>query len=193
MIQEFDLFYQQTRHLTDTHTDTKRSHKQSLDVLQNLAWTLSNLVRGRPAPKWKYILSVIQSLFKIVSLSIVSETKDEQINRDACLAFTYITGIDDKQQVSKIATYMFESGVLAKIVQIVNDQQFNTWQSRHPALQCLCCIMESDFNEQTQHCIDSGILSVFLKLSTNETCYRLNLIKKDACRVVSNITAGLDI
>jgi hypothetical protein len=78
MIQQLNLFYQQTRHSTDAQTT--RNNALSLRLLQNITRVFGNSVRNKPAPKWKYVKLIIESLLKILSLSMVDEN-EQIINR----------------------------------------------------------------------------------------------------------------
>jgi hypothetical protein len=77
--------------------------------VRNASWCLSNLCRGKPAPKFERIAPAIPSLAKVFI-----EHSDEDIIHDICWAFSHLT--DMGQQT---IPFLIEQNVLQKLIKLV--------------------------------------------------------------------------
>lgn len=56
-----------------------------ISMLRNATWTLSNLCRGKPAPQWGLVTSVLPVLAQLI------QSNDDEVVMDACWAISYIS------------------------------------------------------------------------------------------------------
>lgn len=141
-------------------------------TIKNSSWAVSNLCRGKPAPKYDLVKKSIVTLVKVIKTS-----HDTELLADCCWAISHLSdGAKEKIQ------HVIESGAVQRLIELANHD-FPSVQL--PALRA-CGNIATGTNEQTQFVIDSGILSVAGSLLISP---RPN-IKKEAVWIVSNISAG---
>jgi len=140
-------------------------------MLRNATWTLSNLCRGKPQPRWEL---VNPSLTKLASLI---QAMDEEVLTDACWALSYLSdGPNDHIQD------VIDAGVVPRMVKLLMHP---SWTVQTPALRTVGNIVTGT-DQQTQKVIECGALpSLLILLSSAKKG-----IRKEACWAISNITAG---
>lgn len=145
-----------------------------ISMIRNATWSLSNLCRGKPQPKFEQIAAVLPTLAKLV------HTEDVEVITDATWALSYIS--DDNGNTNSKIQAVLDNGVVPRIVQCLNHHQTSV---QVPALRCIGNIVTGD-DKQTQAVIASNPLPYLLGLMS----HRKKAIKKEACWTISNITAG---
>ena len=145
------------------------AHNQSM--LKNATWALSNFCRGKPQPE----IQVIQPALPILRTLIMH--KDEEVLRDACWAFSYVSdGDDDRIQA------VLNVNPTPRLVALLGHHKSSVVT---PALRSLGNIISGN-DEQTQHALNAGALKALIPLLDHD---RVN-IRKEACWTLSNIAAG---
>jgi HEAT repeat protein len=145
-----------------------------ISMIRNATWSLSNLCRGKPQPKFEQISSVLPMLAKLVMMD------DVEVITDAMWALSYIS--DDTGPTNNKIQAVIDHGVLPRLVQCLNHHQTSV---QVPALRCLGNIVTGD-DKQTSAALACNPLPFILGLMS----HRKKGIKKEACWTVSNITAG---
>jgi importin subunit alpha-1 len=143
-----------------------------ISLIQNATWSLSNLCRGKPQPKFDLIRNTLPLLAKLVMM--------EDVVTDALWALSYISD-DNGPQNDKIQA-VIDHGVLPRLVQCLHHHQTAV---QIPALRCIGNIVTGD-DKQTSAVLACNPLPFLLGLMS----HRKKGIKKEACWTVSNITAG---
>eukprot|EP01121_Diplochlamys_sp_Union-15-3_P014872 TRINITY_DN4803_c0_g1_i3.p1 TRINITY_DN4803_c0_g1~~TRINITY_DN4803_c0_g1_i3.p1 ORF type:complete len:504 (-),score=89.77 TRINITY_DN4803_c0_g1_i3:25-1536(-) len=145
------------------------SAKQSL--LKNAAWTLANLCRGKPPPKWDLVKPALLPLSQLVY------STDEELLVDACWTLSYLSdGSND------IIQAIIDSSVSRRIVELM---MYDSYAVQTPALRTVGNIVTGD-DMQTQVILNFAPNTVFLKLLNSPK----KSIRKETCWTLSNITAG---
>jgi hypothetical protein len=145
-----------------------------ISMIRNATWSLSNLCRGKPQPKFEQICNVLPMLAKLVMMD------DVEVITDATWALSYIS--DDTGPTNNKIQAVIDNGVLPRLVQCLNHHQTSV---QVPALRCIGNIVTGD-DKQTSAALACNPLPSILGLMS----HRKKGIKKEACWTVSNITAG---
>lgn len=144
----------------------------TLSMLRNGVWALSNLCRGKnPTPDFRKVSICLPVLARLLFHT------DADLLADACWALSYLSdGPDDRIQA------VIETGACRRLVELLMHPQQNVVSA---ALRAVGNIVTGDDN-QTQVIISSSALPCLDHLlhHSKET------IKKEACWTISNITAG---
>lgn len=179
MISDLNTFYNNTYQQADEQIQTQNEH--TLSLLRNITWTIGNFVRGREAPDWSYVEIAMKSLVMILQMDVVAG--DLEITRDACWAFSYLSDIDVNPQIFPL---LLKTGALQNVIMFLGNYPSDI--VRHPALRCVGNIVTGT-DVFTQACIDLGVLPQLLRLLNLRDSNQL--IKKETCWAVSNVTAGI--
>lgn len=139
---------------------------------RNGAWTLSNLVRGKPAPEFSQISSCLGTLYILLHL------EDKDVLGDSCWAISYITDGDDERIQAVV-----EAGLIPRLVKLM---QSDSREIVVPALRAIGNVVTGT-KEQTQAALDMGCLSALCDIMKNSS--DSNMLK-ECCWAISNITAG---
>jgi len=147
------------------------SESSKMTMLRNATWTLSNLCRGKPQPRFELVSPALHTLSKLIY------STDEEVLTDACWALSYLSdGSNDKIQA------VIETGICRKMVELLMHTSYSV---QTPALRTVGNIVTGD-DLQTQMVINVSVLPCLLALLGNPK----KGIRKEACWTISNITAG---
>lgn len=142
-----------------------------ISMLRNATWTLSNLCRGKPQPRFEMVSPALQTLARLIY------STDEEVLTDACWALSYLSdGSNDKIQA------VIEAGVCRRMVELLMHTSYSV---QTPALRTVGNIVTGD-DLQTQIVINVSALPCLLALLSSPK----KGIRKEACWTISNITAG---
>lgn len=148
--------------------------------MRNATWALGNLCRNKdPNPTaLKYVVQLLPIINELLLC------KDDQIVTDALWAISYITdGSNDRIQT------VIDANLLPNLVSILDRCSLNPDKEltlMSPCIRSLGNIVTGN-DEQTQACIDQGVLHPFQRILVN--CNKVCIIK-EICWCVSNVTAG---
>ncbi|MDO9099938.1 MAG: hypothetical protein Q7V53_04230 [Caldisericota bacterium] len=143
-----------------------------LSFVRNATWTLSNFLRGKPAPEYE----LIQDCLPMLATLIYSE--DVDVLTDGLWALSYLTDGDDAVQLQQA----IEAGIATRVVQLLTHAN-NSVQT--PALRTVGNIVTGD-EVQTQVMINAGALYALGKV----LALGKKGLKKEACWAISNVMAG---
>ncbi|CAI9109258.1 OLC1v1009045C1 [Oldenlandia corymbosa var. corymbosa] len=160
-----------------------------VDNVRELAvWALGNVaedcsrfrdfVKGNSEPDFGQIKPVLPVLARLI------HSDDEEVSTDACRALSYLSaGSNDKIQA------VIDAGVCPRLVELLLQQQHPSSSVLIPALRAVGNIVTGN-NRQTQVIIDKKqALSCLLMFLTQGYPKK---IEKEACWIISNITAGTE-
>jgi importin subunit alpha-1 len=140
-------------------------------MLRNATWSLSNLCRGKPQPRFDLVSPALPTLARLIY------SNDEEVLTDACWALSYLSdGSNDKIQA------VIEAGVCRRMVELLMHTSYSV---QTPALRTVGNIVTGD-DLQTQIIINVSALPCLLALLSSPK----KGIRKEACWTISNITAG---
>ena len=142
-----------------------------LSYRRTLAWTISNLCRGRPHPDFGKISQFLPTLARFLLFS-----DDTEILAHTCWALSYISDRLENIQV------VLDSGCLPKVIELLGSNRSSVVT---PALRAVGNIATGSA-EQTQALISNGVVARLLLLLGHQK----KAIRKEACWTFSNITAG---
>jgi len=148
-----------------------------LSFQRNLVWTVSNLVRGKPQPRWTDVSCVIPVILMYL------ECPDIEVLTDTCWALSYLSdGCNDHIQSILDLSSLSNVDISQYLVAFLDKKSMNVLV---PALRT-CGNIVSGSDHQTQQIIDRGLLTKLKRL----LCHPNHSVKKEAIWTVSNITAG---
>jgi importin subunit alpha-1 len=143
----------------------------SQGLVRNTTWAISNLCRGKPAPKFERVSMCLEAL------SFLLRTADKDTIVDAAWGLSYLTDGDD----NKIET-VINANVCETVVRLLSHTDTSV---KVPALRVVGNIVTGN-STQTQAIVDLqpfGALAELLRSSKKS-------LVKEACWALSNITAG---
>ncbi|KAI6685149.1 hypothetical protein NL676_031062 [Syzygium grande] len=150
-----------------------------LALIKCTTWTLSNLCRGKPPPPFEQERNPLPALRHLIY------SEDVEVLIDACWALSFISDYSDgsNQNNQFVVEAVIEAGVCPRLLELLGHPSPKVVV---PTLRALGNIVSGN-DAQTQFVIDiQGLLPLYQILTEN--CERG--IKKEACWVISNITAG---
>jgi len=140
-------------------------------LLRNLAWTMSNLCRGKPQPVFSQVEPLLNSLGDFLY------SNDSEVLTDACWALSYMSDGSNNQIQAVI-----RAGVVRRVVELMMHESN---QVKTPALRTIGNIVTGD-EMQTQIALNCGAVDALFLLLGNDR----SRSRKEACWTLSNITAG---
>jgi len=152
--------------LSHTFTETAR-----LSTIRNATWTLSNLCRGKPAPRFDIISPALPLLAQMLY------SHDMETVTDACWALSYISdGPNESIQA------VIDARVAPRLVELLGNP---TTGVQTPALRAVGNIVTGT-DAQTQFIINLNAIPALLWMLDNPK----KNVRKEACWTISNVTAG---
>jgi len=152
--------------LSHTFTETAR-----LSTIRNATWTLSNLCRGKPAPRFEIIAPALPLLAQMLY------SNDMETVTDACWAISYISdGPNESIQA------VIDARVAPRLVELLGNA---TGGVQTPALRAVGNIVTGT-DAQTQFIINLNAIPALLWMLDNPK----KNVRKEACWTISNVTAG---
>ena len=133
-------------------------------------WTVSNLCRGKPPPRWGLVADLLQPL-----ITLIHHT-DEEVLVDACWALSYLC------EPSERINFLIGTGALPRLTALLGHSSPSV---QTPALRCIGNVATGTA-EQTQAVLACDALSAFGRLIDSGK----KELKKEACWIVSNVAAG---
>jgi hypothetical protein len=96
--------------------------QDNLTMLRNATWTISNLCRGKPPPRWELIAPALPALVQLI------HQVDEEVLIDACWALSYMSEPPDR------IGHLIVAGVLPRLVSLLGH---TAPLVQTPALRCI--------------------------------------------------------
>jgi importin subunit alpha-1 len=146
-------------------------HPETVGLLRNATWALSNFCRGRPSPSAERVAGLLPPLAYLISM------EDKDVVSDALWGLCYLTESDESNIDALLA-----DGVLARCVELLGHAELTVMM---PALRVIGNII-SGSELQTQAALEAGALCALVPLLKNA---RRN-VRREACWAVSNVAAG---
>lgn len=151
-----------------SRTFTSQSRQSTI---RNATWTLSNLCRGKPAPKFELVHPALPLLAHLLFSS------DMETVTDACWALSFMSDGPNEHIAA-----VLDAGVAPRLVELLGS---STATVQTPALRAVGNIVTGD-DSQTQMIINLNALPALLWMLDNPK----KNVRKEACWTISNITAG---
>jgi importin subunit alpha-1 len=117
--------------------------EEAVTMLRNATWTISNLVRGKPPPRWALIEALLQPLVSLIHHA------DEEVLVDACWALSYMCEPPER------INYLIQTGVLPRLTMLLTHPSASI---QTPALRCIGNVATGTA-EQTQAVLASNALA----------------------------------
>jgi len=146
---------------------------QSMSLLQNVTWSVSNLCRGKPAPE----LSLVEACVAPLAMLLTNPVVTEEVHVDVVWALSYLSD-GPNERIQKV----LDAKVTPVLVKFLSNP---TSKVLSPTVRCLGNLVTGT-DEQTQAVVDAGILKYVGPLLHSSR----KAIRKETCWLLSNIAAG---
>lgn len=146
-----------------------------IETLRNIAWTMSNLCRGKPQPSWLRVKMLLPP-----ASQLLLQSQDTEVLVDACWTIAHLSN-DHTKENYKIEAVL-QTGVAPKLVELLNKGPPN---SRMPALRALSQ-MVSGTDAHTRSIVSCNFLPVLYELLKHPKMS----IRRETCWALSNIATG---
>ena len=90
------------------------SSDQQIPLLRNVAWTTSNLVRGKPQPEWRLVSPLVPAVCKLIQT-----TDDADVLMDLAWTLSFLS--DNSTPVHEHIGAVIATGVLPRVVQLLGS------------------------------------------------------------------------
>ncbi len=142
-----------------------------------MTWTISNLCRGKPAPPLEQVVAAFPYLLARL------QGNDPECQADACWAVSYVSD-GEKERINAV----LEADFLPPIMEILGQQTQQPLQSTALGVVGNILLLLIGDEHHTQALLDTTMIVLPHLLSL--LSHPKKKIQKEACRVISNITAG---
>jgi hypothetical protein len=142
----------------------------SLQLLRNATWTLSNLCRGKPTPSAAHAQAVVPALAYLITHT------DKDVLADAAWGLSYLTDGEALMQT------VLDAGVVPRCVELMGHPELTVVT---PALRIIGNFISGN-DRQTQAALDAGALAAITPLLSHAN----KTVRREACWAVSNVAAG---
>jgi importin subunit alpha-6/7 len=153
---------------------------ETLNLLRNCTWTLSNFCRGKPLPALELVLPAMPVLAHLVRSKVDTDTMI-----DAAWALSYLTDGDEDSRIAPVVAL----DVLPALVDMLSSSAVAGVSTATtlvvPALRAIGNIVSGN-DQQTQAVLDAGALPALSPL----LLHAKKNVRKETCWVLSNIAAG---
>ena len=149
--------------------------KSKINMVRNVAWTISNLCRGLPTTKWKYVNLSLKAMSIMINKFI-----DNEILKDICWTISFLSEIDDSEIFELHIEGIVKYGLLNKIIKLLNHKSLSIQQ---PCSRVIGNIATKDVDI----ILRDDTLKQFKKILNNRNGTAL---KKECCWTLSNILAN---
>ena len=149
--------------------------RQRLFIARNVAWTLSNLCRGKPQPSFE----LVRPTLPVLSALIYSQ--DEDVLVDVCWSFCYLS--EDNTVNNRKIDAVLETGISARLVELLT--RYPSINLKVPVLRTVGHILTGN-DSQTQVMLRHSVLTCLLPLLSHPR----RSLRRETCWALSNVTAG---
>ena len=154
-----------------------------IEILRNISWTICNLCRVKPQADFKYIIDIIECLTTMLTCD---KCDDDEILLNIVWGFNYLIASDSSQlRIRIIIKLMNQYGTLKRLVDCLGHSKCNV---KRGALRTLGHYIVGSNNSETQDVINMGVCDKLLYILNFDG--KNDSLLKEACWVISNITAG---
>ncbi|KAN0053110.1 hypothetical protein ACTA71_012592 [Dictyostelium dimigraforme] len=166
------LHYSEGNGANDNNNNGDNSDRR-ISLIQNIAWTVSNLCRGKPQPDFSIVSQCLPAINELINV----DNLPSEIYGDLCWALSYLCDGPN----TKIQT-VIDSGVVPRLVKLLEYPESIVFT---PALRAVGNIVTGE-SAQTQVVIDNNGVELITRLLSVQK----KSIRKESCWALSNITAG---
>jgi len=142
-------------------------------TIKHGTWALSNLCRGRPAPRFELVKEAIVPLAQVMK-----EEEDPEILTDAAWALSYLSDGDED-----VVQLVVDTGVVPALIKHLGHSFLSILI---PCLRTIGNIVTGNVTQTNLVMSFPGIASMFLELLHHDK----KPVRRETCWVLSNITAG---
>jgi hypothetical protein len=161
-----------------------------LSLQRLVAWVTSNLLRGKPPPRWDHASKAVPCVVALLQCS------DDETKMDALWSLAYISDGDDEAQtfVASFDVCPLVASNLQRFVvavetnlqtQLTNSTCSDNLQKLVPALRCLGNLLSGP-DRVAQKVIDAGALNSFVRCIASPRTG----VRRETLWAISNVTAG---
>ena len=146
-------------------------HTSKLSMLRNGTWTLSNMVRGKPAPPLELVAPAMPALAHLL------QSSDTEVLTDACWAISYLSdGSGERLQA------VADGNVVGRLTELLKHSNASI---QTPALRTIGNLATGS-DTQTDSVVQAGAVPHLVALLGSQR----KGVRKEAMWTLSNITAG---
>lgn len=149
--------------------------EQRLTTLRNLAWTVSNVCRGKPKPPFDAVQPFIPLLGYMIN------SADAEVKTDALWALSYLTDGENFRIQAVI-----DANILPRVVEVLKNEAAVP-SVVTPALRTVGNVVSGN-DAQTEYVLGLGVLPALLRML--DVGGKRKAVVKEIYWTISNITAG---